>query len=291
VKLTVDFPALETLRGRMGAPLSGWRLGDTTLDPRAKLLIDLVGGIEIDLQDVEAGPGKLLTYRGEQVILYIKDTRSSQWTLENEPEKSRRFHIAECRTLDRMREEGRFERYVVTNRTDGLFLVDWLDPDTNNRGEMEAALKVCKNCLSSLNWRGYEKPADRLQFGGGKQQSRTQIWERFAIDEFLREYSTFFRSKPSRKDLSAKLNIYVEDWPHISEQRRWQAKWRCETCSVGLSAHPNLLHCHHKNGVVTDNDPSNLMVLCALCHAEQPGHNHMKVPASQRAIILAARGR
>ena len=258
MKLTVDFPALETLRGRMGAPLSGWRLGDTTLDPRAKLLIDLVGGIEIDLQDVEAGPGKLLTYRGEQVILYIKDTRSSQWTLENEPEKSRRFHIAECRTLDRMREE---------------------------------ALKVCKNCLSSLNWRGYEKPADRLQFGGGKQQSRTQIWERFAIDEFLREYSTFFRSKPSRKDLSAKLNIYVEDWPHISEQRRWQAKWRCETCSVGLSAHPNLLHCHHKNGVVTDNDPSNLMVLCALCHAEQPGHNHMKVPASQRAIILAARGR
>lgn len=289
MKLILEFPELQAQRERIGAPLSEWIIGSTTLDPRQQLLRTLSTGIEIDIDDIDVGPGKLLTYKGEQVLLYIKDTRSSKWVLENEPEKSRRFHISDCSTLDAMREQGRFERYVVTNNTSEFFLVDWLDPDTNERGETNAALKVCKNCLRTINWRGYDHPADRQETSSGRRQSKSEIWRKFAIDEFLREYSTFFRSKPTRRDTSAKLNIYVENWASISERRRREVGWRCENCKADLSAHPNLLHCHHRNGVVTDNNASNLAVLCALCHAQQPSHQHMKVPASQAAVILSAR--
>ncbi len=291
MKLTFSYPELDAQREKMGAPLSAWEIGASNLNPREKLLADLDRGIEIALEDIEAGPGGLLTYKGEQVLLYIKDTRSSLWTLTNEPEKSRRFHVAECQTLDSMRNEGRFERYVVTNRMDGMFLVDWLDPETRERGETEAGLKVCKNCLKTLNWRGYEHTESRMQIAGKAPQrkSESEIWKSFSINEFLMEFSTFFRTKPKRKHTDAPLNEYVADWPRISERKRREAKWSCQRCGVELSDHPGLLHCHHKSGVVTDNSPSNLEVLCALDHAAQPGHQWMKVAAKSSQIIKAAR--
>lgn len=277
MKINLDFLELKAQREAIGAPLSDWRIGTARLDPRGELLTELGAGIEIDLADVSVGPGKLLAYKGEQVLLYIKDTRSSLWTLQSEPENSRRFHIADCRTLDRMRNEGKFERYVVTNRTDGLFLVDWLNPESGARGQTEAGLKVCKDCLSILNWRGYDSPADRLKGSDGSLQGKTSIWSGFSILEFLMDYSTFFRNKPSRRDTAALLNAYVNDWPAISQRRRRAANWKCEECKVDLAEHPGILHCHHRNGVVTDNSAANLSVLCALCHAVQPGHQHMKV--------------
>lgn len=227
----------------------------------------------------------MLTYKGEQVILYIKDTRAEKYMLKHEPEKSRRFHVAECETLASMRDKGRFERYVVTNRTDGLFLVDWLEKDTGQRGEIEAALKVCKNCLKTLNWRGYERAEDRIEVTLGVRQTKGQIWESFAIDELLREYSTFFHNRPSRRDTTAEQNVYVANWPSITKRVRQKANWTCEQCGVNLQTAKNLLHCHHKSGVVTDNSPSNLAVLCALDHAAQPDHQHMKVNAEDKAKI------
>lgn len=283
MKLSLDFPELEAQRQRIGAGWTTWTIKGGHPD--------WAEGIPVELGEVDAGPGKLLSYQGEQVILYIKDTQSSYWTLKNEPEKSRRFHIADCRTLEEMRRKGKLEKYVVTRRTDGLFHADWRDPVTGERGTTEAALKVCKYCLGALNWRGYTNPRDRLMLGGDVLQDRAAIWEQFSISEFLMEYSTFFRSRPSRRDTTAPLNVYVDDWPKISEACRRAARWRCGQCGVDLSSHPGLLHCHHKSGVVTDNSASNLAVLCALCHASQPDHEHMKavMRASDRAKINALR--
>ena len=277
MKLTVQFPELDALRRGIGARLSDWVIGSIKLDPRQTLLSILIKGIEIQLIDI--GPVKFLTFQGEKVILYIKDTQTTQPTLQTEPEKSRRFHVADCRTLESIREEGRFERYVVTNRADGRFLVDWFDPESGDRGETEAALMVCMNCLEALNYRGYN----------GNLQGKSEIWKSFSISEFLMEYSTFFRSQPGRKDASAELNNYVHDWHRISEQRRRSAQWKCEKCQVDLSEISGSLHCHHKNGVVTDNNSSNLAVLCALCHAEQHAHQHMKVSPTERNKIKRLR--
>lgn len=231
----------------------------------------------------------MLTYKGEQVILYIKDTRSDRYTLEHEPEKSRRFHVAECETLETMRHKGRFERYVVTNRMDGLFLVDWLEKDTRERGETEAALKVCKNCLKAINWRGYENSEDRLELAGDRRQSKSEIWSGFEISQFLLEFSTFFQTKPSRSDTNAKANIYAADWAAISKRTRRSKNWTCEACGVNLKSASHLLHCHHRSGVVTDNRPENLEVLCAVDHAKQPDHGHMRVPLKDKNLITDLR--
>lgn len=289
MKLVLDFTELIRIRTDMGAEKSSWAPGTDFLDPREEIRIQLQTGIEITLEDVDSGPGGLLTYKGEQVILYIKDTRSDLYTLEHEPEKSRRFHVAECETLETMRLKGRFERYVVTNRVDGLFLVDWFDKDTGEHGETEAALKVCKNCLKAINWRGYENSLDRLELEVGRRQTKSEIWSRFEISQLLREFSTFFHNKPTRTDKTAEPNVYVAGWAGLSERTRRSKNWTCEDCGVNLRAAPYLLHCHHKNGVVTDNKPSNLKVLCAVDHAKQPSHGHMRVRLKDKSLITNLR--
>jgi hypothetical protein len=289
MKLSVDFKELDEQLRRMGASLSDWGINSSSLDPRQQLLIELNKGIEIDLADVEVGAGQLLTYKGEQVILYIKDTGSSISTLKNEPENSKRFHISDCQTLSKMRRVGRYERYVVTNRTDGLFLADWIDHESNQRGETEAALKVCMFCLGTVNWQGYESGQRTKKTKRSKQQFRESIWTDFSISEFLMSYSTFFHSKPSRRDVTAELNKYVPNWHEISERKRKQRNWKCEACSVNLSNLRGSLHCHHISGVVTDNSDKNLMVLCAICHSEQPFHKRMGVPEKVKRQINSLR--
>jgi hypothetical protein len=289
VKLDLPFTALERLKSAMGARSSSWSPGTASLHPREEIRVELQSGIEISIEDIDRGPGGLLSYKGEQIILYINDTRASRFTLEHEPEKTKRFHIAECKKLAEMRQKGRFERYVATNRMDGKFLVDWFEKDTGERGKTEAALKVCRYCLSAVNWRGYDRTTDRLQLESGQRQDRDAIWKDFEISDFLLEFSTFFQSKPTRRDITADQNDYVSNWASISERMRRAKSWTCEACGVNLRAAPHLLHTHHKSGVVTDNRDANLEVLCALCHARQPNHEHLRIPPRDRNRIIELR--
>jgi len=150
MKLNADFPELKALIKRMRAKPSDWRPGVGSLDPLEKLRLELEEGKEIPLSAVEVIHGGLLAYQSEQVVLYIYDTRLSRFILENEPENSRRFHVADCRALDRMRQEGRFERYVVTNRKTGIFSVTSTDPDTREVEKLEASLFVCNTSGTGL---------------------------------------------------------------------------------------------------------------------------------------------
>ena len=38
----------------------------------------------------------------------------------------------------------------------------------------------------------------------------------------------------------------------------------------------NLLQVHHKDGVKWNDSRENLVVLCLVCHSNEPGHNKMK---------------
>ena len=178
-----------------------------------------------------------------------------------------------------MRDKGRYERYVVTRKYDGLFLVDWLDPDTRETGEVEAALKVCKNCLNEINYDNYKN----------EKRNRKDLWADFEISRFLRDYSTFFVKLPSRTDNTAPIDQYVKEWGELSKNYRQARDWTCENCKVDLSSAKNLLHTHHKNGVKSDNSHNNLKVLCAICHSQEPMHNHLKVRAIEKQKIVAAR--
>ncbi len=269
MKIRLDLTNVENLKRQMGAKDSAWSIGSSTLDPRSKRLEALNKGIEIELADVEVGPGSLLIHQGEQVLVYIKDTQKSKETNLYSPEETVRFHVVDCRTLQEMRRKGRYERYVASRRMDGLFKVDWKDRDTNKMGEVEAALKVCKNCLDSLDYQSYAR--NKLM--------RVLIWSEFSIESFFRDYSTFFPFTPSRTDNTALIDHYTKDWQRISRQTRSARNWQCECCNVSLNdfADQKLLHVHHKNGVKTDVRDQNLEALCAVCHASRPMHGHMRV--------------
>jgi hypothetical protein len=242
--------------------------------------LQLEEGIEIPLDEVTPEYGGLLTYKGEQVLLYIKDTRKSRYVLEHMPEKAVRFHVAECQTLDRMRRQERFERYVVTTRKDGLFLVEATDPETYELEELEAKLLVCKYCLRTLNYDLYNHRSYADQQG---------VWLDFSLDEFFGAYSTFFCSKPTYTDQTAPKGGYAPRWARISIQYREERQWTCEKCGVNLSSRRGLLHVHHINGVISDNRHSNLTALCYLCHAQEPNHGRLKPPLNVQLRIKQLR--
>jgi hypothetical protein len=276
MKISVDFPQLQTLVRRMGAAPVQWKSGGQGAAPPDWADI-LLKGVEIALEDVEVVDG-LLAYQGEQVLLYIKDTRQDKDTLLYNTEKARRFHVADCATLENMREQGRYERYVVTNNTSGVFDVDAMDPDTREREAVQSELKVCKNCLKALDYKGYQSVA----------RKKGEIWRGFAIDDFFQAFRSRFRKLPQHSDQTAPIQGYPKNWPKISLACRERAGWKCESCRVDLSSDRALLDAHHRNGQTADNSWQNLMALCKICHSEQPQHR-MRVSPSERARILRLR--
>ena len=97
MKINLDLKELLALKSRIGATdFSGSLVAK--LNPREQILIDLQEGIEIELSEIDVAPGGLLTYKGEQIILYIKDTNKSEEINLHYPEESTRFifQIARC---------------------------------------------------------------------------------------------------------------------------------------------------------------------------------------------------
>lgn len=280
MKLEIEFPQLQTLVRKMGANPIRWESNLERLEP-LDFIVELgTTGIEIPLSDIEILENGLLTYRGEQVLLYIKDTRQEKETLLYDAEKARRFHVVDCETLDRMRHENRFDRYVVTNRRDGLFFVDALDSEDSTIEEMEAPLKVCRNCLKKLNYGDYEHKSYR---------EKKKQWRSFDIEKFFEKYSSYFRTKPKYTDKTAPKSDYTDDWDVVSNKIREDRGWKCGECKVSLKEHRRLLHVHHYNGVRADNSPTNLRVVCALCHKMQPAHGRMYVAPDHKALIMRLR--
>ena len=98
-----------------------WKSEDSKLEP-TDFLAKLKQGIEIELEDIEyITENELLSYRGSQVLLYIKDTKKDEDTLVNEPENAVRYHVSYCKKLEQMKGNERYDRYVVTNDTSGIF--------------------------------------------------------------------------------------------------------------------------------------------------------------------------
>ncbi len=280
MKIKLSIPELDVLRQRMRAPKTSWSPTSPNLSPREVLRKELAAGKNIDLQDVEVFDGTLLTYQGEQILLYIKDTRQEKETLLFDKDNARKFHVAECHALERMRREGRFERYVVTTDTSNIFRVDATDRITKITEEIETELRVCKNCLTKLNWNLYKKR--------GKDE-KLKIYSRFSLEEFFAEFSTFFMNRPKQSDLTAGIGGYTEDWSKISKRRKNEENWTCQNCTVNLEDHPKYLHTHHKNGVVSNNKTNNLEVLCIDCHSQQPQHAWIKPDLKTKALLQRLR--
>lgn len=273
MKLTVDFSALFAAARKMGDPIEDDFVLDTDREPWE----DKLGaeGIELeDINDLESTDG-LLSYRGRQVLLYIQDHGTKAQEAILDPNAGKRYHVAECRTLQKMRNEGRFERYVVTNDITGEFHITGSDYMTRQPVEGKSRLYICKNCLTYLNYKGYSKPGNYSAF------------KHFYLDEFFQAYSSFFTHLPQRK-MGVKEG-YTNDWSEVSRNFRQEKSYTCEKCNVRLLNQPKLLHVHHINGVKSDNRKANLKALCADCHSKEAFHGSMYVSHADKQTIARLR--
>lgn len=276
MKLSTSFSALDALRRRIGAPLVPWH---AKVDRAQDIDIGYVPRewVDIDLGDLEVGPGDTITIEGRRVFLYIREFHVKADTFDEacaQPEILRKFHVAWCQTLREMKAEGRFERYVASERVDEPFGVamrtrgaNWVCGDTE--------LHVCRFCLTHLNWQGYQ---------GATRKRRTELVEHFSRRHFLETEVTRFAEMPTRTDKTAPAHGYTADWKERSWSCRASVGFRCQSCGVDCSQRTGLLDAHHQNGVTSDNRSSNLLALCKTCHARRHPDWYRVSPEDQRAL-------
>jgi hypothetical protein len=265
----LKFEPFNRLRRLMNAPLpakfaSGYVINHLTHDDLDRALEDIEGVTVDDITDVHVLPDGTLAYRERRVLLYIRDKRAFR---EHDPrEKLPKFHIANCRMLEEMRENGRFERYVISTRINGEFKMDFIY-EFGAREEIHE-LKVCKLCLVHLEYKGYSN-----------HRSDKRIYDTFALHEYFVEYpKNQVITLPLHTDDTAPLNEYGGGFPKASQRYRAKIEWRCQKCGIDLShpSHHKYLHTHHLNGQKYDDRTENYKALCVHCHAQEPMHAHLK---------------
>jgi hypothetical protein len=125
----------------MNAPLpedfsSGYVINRLTPDDLDRALEGIEGVTVDDISEIKVLPDGTLAYKERRVLIYIRDKPSYR---DHDPRRLLpRFHVSNCRTLTRMRESGRYERYVVSQRTDGKFRMNFL------YGYGEAKSEICE---------------------------------------------------------------------------------------------------------------------------------------------------
>lgn len=261
MKLNVDLSLLHNAVHIMGASEIDFDLSHEAV-PIQPIDAQLGDGIEVEFEDIEFKDG-LASYQGRQVLLYIKDHGSRILDALQDGSKGKKFHVADCITLNEMRRKGRFERYVVTNNLNGTFSISGEDWKTGQFHEGETSLDVCKNCLKYLNYKGFQTG-----------RNKGEIFKKFNLTDFFDTYSSFFKFMPS--GIADKINKgYTDDWDEISKKIKAKFNHICQQCGLNLINNKRLLHTHHINGVKHDNHLDNLKPLCMDCHRKQPNHQHL----------------
>lgn len=217
------------------------------------------GGKEVTLGDVLPSDDGTLEWKGHKVILHIFSVRNG-WNNSGENNLPK-FHVADCRTLQAMRERGAFERYVVSLRTTGTFEIGL------NSERVEKRLLVCQNCLIQLNYQ---------EFANSNNFTKKTIITQFNIVNFFKLYDKGFYKVPYFTDKTAPHDNYTPDFKEISAEVRWAKNWTCEQCQCFLKLDKKYLHVHHKNTIRSDNSVSNLQALCIDCHSKQENHAHIR---------------
>lgn len=183
MKLSVDLSLLLRAVEKMGAADIEFTI-ETNASPLEPIDIDLGKGVDLPLKDIDFSNG-LASYKGRQVLLYIKDHSYRILNAINNPQKDgNKFHVADCEKLKAMRKINRFDRYVVTNNLKGIFTIAGTHPGTKQNISEDVSLSVCKCCLKYLNFHGYLLAEN--------QQQRDNIFNAFSINDFFDTYSSCF---------------------------------------------------------------------------------------------------
>jgi hypothetical protein len=262
---------------KMGASERAYSLDVAPPDP----LPDIVnrfneGGEEIELNDVE-NVGGLLSSHGAQIVLYIPDQGQNIDEALEDGHKGKKVHVADCVTLEQMRQRNRFQRYRAVVNTSGDFDVFGFSRAKSKPEEGVTRLRVCINCLKHLNYKGYISSPSHQR----------DILKEFDLKNFFAHFSSLFRYLP--KSFIENKGHYADNWKEISAKYRESKNYVCESCAVNLGQHKALLHTHHIDGNKRNNTEGNLQALCVDCHRKQPLHDHMYIKQRDMTLIQKLR--
>ncbi|SPX83110.1 hypothetical protein [Moraxella ovis] len=134
-------------------------------------------GVEVDIRDVSIDPhAGTWVYKGRHVLLFIPDQGSRFDDVMDGSIEGTKFHLTDCQTINNMKQNGRFDRYRVTNSIEGIFEIYGTDRYNNKPKTGEARLYVCKQCLAKLQYKQYHK-AHHIE--------KIAIYNHFDLDEFF----------------------------------------------------------------------------------------------------------
>lgn len=269
---------LERLRKKIDAPSYSGSYHKAL--PRFKIIERKLSaeGIEISIEDLKT-VGPYLTYEDEHlVILYIKNSNSTvDELLGNSPESrfTPKFHITWCDKVNQMYESKRLDRYVVSQSAQNLFVVEAKEDGGRESQTLEdVRLFPCQYCLDKISYRGFS-------YKDQGWYERIEQVEAFAVKAYLEENLgnlTVWKHLPRFKDSESISGTYTVAFVEISRRKRENNGWKCSKCKVDMKERKDGLHCHHINGVKSDNSWRNLEVLCALCHKNvDQFHAHMEI--------------
>lgn len=274
-----DFEPLNTLKAKMGigrevygsltVHISAARLSEIELEK-----LSSAEGIDVSLDDITVLEDGTLAYKNSRVILYIRDV--SQF---GGREFMPRFHLSNCAKLQEMKTKKRFDRYVVSTRLDGHFVLNIMGKGKPQTGLHKLA--VCQLCMDQLAIDGFA-----LSLSSTK---RIQMVQSFRLGRFFEIYPMSLHSANPRFNAdNAPLNDYTPDFPVISRAIREAAGWVCDGCDLDLSHpdHRKYLHAHHIDSQKWDNSRGNIRPLCIECHASQPDHSHIKSDRNYRDFMM-----
>lgn len=256
---------LNSLLEQMGAELkrietpNSWEgIDDSKL---AELL--KTGEVEIELDEIKTKDG-VFEYKGRKVIVYIRDQYSKYYS------RGYKFHLTKCNTISKAFQNRRNSRYVVSLRTDGQFKINLLEDNVIVKKDLIEPMNVCKNCLEQINYKKYKAHPYRI---------KTNIYENFDLAEYFNQFKqSNLNTGLFRNANNAPLNVYNKNFDLKSKTIREKKNYKCEDCGIDLSKqeHRKFAHVHHRDGDKSNDNPTNLEVLCIECHSNQPGHERLK---------------
>lgn len=268
----LDDIGLNAVRDAMGAYNLGTFSGPKPAKTLTRSDLDRLVSVGIDissLDEVTQHSDGTLVYKGRRIVLYIRDInvyRGGGASHDDLP----KYHVANCRTLDDMRAQNRFGRYVVAANVTGEFSINQIRGKDRVTSTTER-LNVCQNCLTHLRFDGFEQ--------GLAISVKRQIRDQFTLTRFFDRYPhDVVSADDAENELTAPLNDYPGEFGRYATAAKQRAGYRCEDCGILLADRHlrRYLHAHHINAIKYDNAPENLRALCIRCHACQPGHGHMR---------------